>query len=126
MTLRRRRTTTSDVLVATHEHWDHISGFHESQAQKKFDKFNVDQVWLAWTEDPKNAFANKLRESRKKNLAAFWHGIKGLETRLGADASPASKEALAGAGEVLAFFGIDLAKDTPPAGGFGAAPLGAG
>ncbi len=48
-----------DVLAVTHEHWDHVSGF--SQAQDIFDKLAVGEVWLAWTEDPTDPLAKKLR-----------------------------------------------------------------
>ena len=48
-----------DLLLATHEHWDHLSGF--VQAKDLFRGLKVDQVWLAWTEDPQDALANKLR-----------------------------------------------------------------
>ncbi len=40
-----------ELLVITHEHWDHLSGFHESQARETFVKFEVGAVWLPWTED---------------------------------------------------------------------------
>ena len=52
-----------DVLVATHEHWDHISGF--VQVRDLFDKLKIGSVWLAWTEDPKDTLANKLRKERR-------------------------------------------------------------
>src|SRR5918995_463985 len=39
-----------DILVATHEHWDHVSGF--LQAQDVWDEIQVGEVWVAWTEDP--------------------------------------------------------------------------
>src|SRR5262249_5545862 len=43
-------TTTKgkiDLLIATHEHWDHLSGFW--QARELFEKkLTVGQVWLAW------------------------------------------------------------------------------
>jgi len=48
-----------DLLVVTHEHWDHLSGF--LQAQDVFKDLHVEKVWLAWTEDPKDALANELR-----------------------------------------------------------------
>ena len=48
-----------DLLLATHEHWDHLSGF--IQARDVFAKLQVDKVWLAWTEDPSDELANKLR-----------------------------------------------------------------
>jgi hypothetical protein len=52
-----------DVLVATHEHWDHISGF--VQVRDQFDKLTIKEVWLAWTEDPKDKLAAKLRSERR-------------------------------------------------------------
>ena len=48
-----------DVLVATHEHWDHLSGF--LQAQEIFDSMEFKNVWLAWTEDPNDDLAEGLR-----------------------------------------------------------------
>jgi beta-lactamase superfamily II metal-dependent hydrolase len=53
-----------DLLVATHEHWDHVSGF--SQARDLFDKIDCEQVWVAWTEDPNDAVATKLRAERRR------------------------------------------------------------
>src|SRR6476620_2918455 len=36
-----------DLLVVTHEHWDHLSGF--LQARQLFPQLHVESVWLAWT-----------------------------------------------------------------------------
>jgi hypothetical protein len=55
-----------DVLAVTHEHWDHLSGF--SQAQNVFSKFTIDELWLAWTEDEKDADAARIRARRRKTL----------------------------------------------------------
>ena len=59
-----------DVLVVTHEHYDHVSGFaiaHDLFAEKPTPgKLAAGQVWFAWTEDPNDALANRLREERKK------------------------------------------------------------
>src|SRR5581483_12445647 len=33
-----------DLLIATHEHWDHVSGF--LQAQDVFRGLTVDEIWL--------------------------------------------------------------------------------
>jgi hypothetical protein len=62
-------TTTGgriDLLAATHEHWDHISGFGQAKeiwTDKK--RLTVDQVWLSWAEDPKDPLARKLRNERQ-------------------------------------------------------------
>jgi hypothetical protein len=58
-----------DLLLATHEHWDHLSGF--IQARDAFKDFKVDQVWLAWTEDPSDALAQSLKREKQHALAAL-------------------------------------------------------
>lgn len=59
-----------DLLVITHEHWDHISGF--SQAQDIiFGGLAINKLWMAWTEDDNDAFANQLREDRDKRGVAL-------------------------------------------------------
>ena len=52
-----------DLLVATHEHWDHVSGF--VQVADLFTSLTVGEVWVAWTEDPKSKLAGKLRAERR-------------------------------------------------------------
>jgi len=59
-----------DLLVATHEHWDHVSGF--IQAKDTFDKkIKVKQAWFAWTENPKDPLANQLRAERRSTENAL-------------------------------------------------------
>jgi hypothetical protein len=55
-----------DVLVATHEHWDHISGF--MQAADAFKQLTFREVWLAWTEDPTDPLAVTLAQERTQAL----------------------------------------------------------
>ena len=66
-----RRTTDGhiDILVATHEHWDHLSGF--LQATDVFNHIGVGELWLAWTEDPDHELAMKLRRGREVTLRAL-------------------------------------------------------
>jgi hypothetical protein len=59
-----------DVLAATHEHWDHISGFHKSQARDVFEEIEVERVWVAWTEDPESKAATELKKEFKKHKEA--------------------------------------------------------
>jgi hypothetical protein len=58
-----------DLLLATHEHWDHLSGF--IQAAASFKRLTVNEVWVAWTEDPADALATQLRKERKQAVAAL-------------------------------------------------------
>ncbi len=66
-------TSRLDLLVVTHEHWDHLSGFHDSQAQQVFgdEHFKVDRVWLPWTEDPKDDLALQLRHLKVSTAKAL-------------------------------------------------------
>lgn len=111
-------TKRLDVLVATHEHWDHVSAFHPDK--ELFKDFEIGQVWLAWTEDPSDTTANQLRHDRNRRLAALWLGVGAMQQRLGAGADPEIQATLERSGQVLSFFGID-ADEPPPSGGFGAA-----
>lgn len=47
-----------DVVVGTHEHWDHLSGF--LQAADEFAKFTIGEVWFSWAENPRDPDARKL------------------------------------------------------------------
>lgn len=51
------------VVVATHEHQDHLSGFNNQEMQKLQGK--VDHVWLAWTEDPTDPDAQKFSRNKQ-------------------------------------------------------------
>ncbi len=51
------------LVVATHAHQDHISGF--GKGKEVFGKFSeVGQVWMPWTEDPEDSQAAKLKRKR--------------------------------------------------------------
>ncbi len=51
-----------DIVVATHEHQDHLSGFRNKTLQQL--KGKVDHVWLAWTENPQDPDAQKLAKNK--------------------------------------------------------------
>lgn len=65
-----------DLLVVTHQHWDHVSGF--TQAKDAISNWKVAQVWTAWTEDPKDPLANKLRAEREKTEDALRMAVNRL------------------------------------------------
>lgn len=87
------RRTTKDhlhLVIATHEHKDHVSGFHSFK--KEFQKMTADHVWLAWTEDPEDKLAQKLQKFK---------GDLGKAVAMAAAAlakNPADGEAMAMAG----------------------------
>jgi hypothetical protein len=57
------RKVTNDhlhLLVGTHEHQDHVCGFRNCRSE--FAKIKVDQVWLAWTENPQDPLAKQIEK----------------------------------------------------------------
>src|SRR5690349_18827388 len=58
-----------DVLVLTHEHWDHISGFYT--AAEQFKEFTYGEIWLGWTENPADPQARKLDKFKGEALTAL-------------------------------------------------------
>lgn len=61
--------TTGKVLhlvIATHQHRDHISGF--GKFAERFGKFTIGEVWMPWSEDPNDAAAVALQ---KKHMALY-------------------------------------------------------
>jgi hypothetical protein len=88
-----------DVLVATHEHWDHLSGFE--QARDVFDRLQIGEVWVAWTEDPDDPVARGLRRERETALRALTATVSRLRAEGDAEAALAAE----GIEPVLGFFG---------------------
>ncbi len=67
------------VVVASHAHRDHISGF--GKFADRFAGFEVGEVWLPWTDDPNDA---KARAIQKKQLALYDRLDAHLRMQLGA------------------------------------------
>lgn len=61
-----------DLLIVTHEHWDHVAGF--SHAKNVFEKFTFKNVWLSWAENPEDPVARQVKDDlgkKKKKVAAL-------------------------------------------------------
>jgi hypothetical protein len=86
-----------DLLIATHEHWDHLSGF--VQAKRSFDRLQVGQVWLAWTENPDDELTKKLKKEKGLALSALRMGLSQIQMAGDSD----SVAELSG---ILEFFGV--------------------
>lgn len=97
-TVRDGKTTGKahiDVVVATHEHKDHLSGFN--QARDLFNRdFEFGAVWLAWTENLTKAEIKKIKEARR-NAALL------LRAALGSPLAPAASAQLGGVDSLLRF-----------------------
>ena len=88
-----------DVVVATHEHKDHLSGFN--QARETFnDDVDFGAVWLGWTENLTKPEIKKIKEAKKRALAK-------LQAALASPAVAAAGETLDGVAALLGFSGDD-------------------
>lgn len=95
-----------DLLIVTHEHWDHLSGF--VQAEDIFRKFTIHETWFAWTEDPEDELAQKL----KREMALALQGLRLSASRLQLAGAP---DVLAEVESVLSFFGAGRGATTQDA-----------
>ena len=77
-----------DVVVLTHEHADHISGF--KQAADVFEGIQFGQVWAAWMDDEGHPKYKLVRERFHKQVT----GIKAALTQLKSDQQTGLKEAV--------------------------------
>src|SRR6266478_1344354 len=102
-----------DVLVVTHEHYDHVAAFagppklfcgqHESRQEGQL---QVGEVWFAWTEDFGDPLGRKLSKARAdqvNRLAAMVSGLQSSNQRVSAATSQMA-DSLA---ELLGFFGLE-------------------
>jgi hypothetical protein len=79
-----------ELIVASHAHRDHISGF--GKFADRFADFEIGEVWLPWTDDPDDKDAAALE---KKQLALYDILNKHLRLALGAtEADPRFASAL--------------------------------
>ena len=53
-----------DVVVATHEHADHLSGFVQKGSPFLKDALTIGELWVAWTEKRGDGQADTLRRKR--------------------------------------------------------------
>ncbi|AJD43560.1 hypothetical protein IE4872_PC00019 (plasmid) [Rhizobium gallicum] len=74
-----------DLLVITHEHFDHLSGFSAEKAGFLDKGLTIGRLWFAWTEDPKDQQAIDLRTRFRQAKQALAAAVS-LTVRLGADA----------------------------------------
>lgn len=98
------RTTTAGhlhLLIATHEHWDHVRGFHDQRTE--FEEINVDKVWLPWTENPNDPLAKQVAVYKNDLGTSLARATQAL-----AASSNSESQALGLAvRDILGFFGDD-------------------
>jgi hypothetical protein len=91
-----------NAVVATHEHWDHVSGF--VRAKEVFGdktRFKFDEAWVAWTEDPNQDIAT---ENKNHNMV-MTHALALAVSRLEAADSLFDRECGRAVAQVIGFDG---------------------
>lgn len=63
--------THFDLVIATHEHYDHLGGFMKYYSKFADRGFSIGKLWLAWTEDENDQLAKDIRAGRSKGLDAL-------------------------------------------------------
>jgi hypothetical protein len=97
---------TLDVVAATHEHKDHLSGFNQAR-----DVFNADfdfgAVWLAWTENLGKPAIKRIKEARRLAADQLRAALAtpAVQAAIAADANVATR--LSGVEQLLGFSADD-------------------
>jgi hypothetical protein len=112
-----------DVLVATHEHWDHVAYFHPTKSPDFFSAFDIRQTWLAWTENPDDEEAVTINSRLREGAAALQvaaerlHAVETEESdqfhgfQFGSSVAAARKRFNEELSDVLGFYGVAAGKE---------------
>lgn len=90
-----------DIVIATHEHYDHLSGF--PAMLEKFGKDCAGQIWAPWCQNENDAFSQELATKKERALTALADAHARMH--LASDAKGVSQ-----LGSILGFFGDDAGK----------------
>jgi hypothetical protein len=102
-----------DVVIATHQHWDHLSGFID--AKDVFKECSIGEVWMAWTENPADPLAKKLAQKAKKTQMALARGLVHIDGIAQAEMSPPDQQWVGALQNVFGFLGANGAGTTEAA-----------
>jgi hypothetical protein len=107
-----------DLLIVTHEHWDHIAGFSHARDIFQAGQLTFGRVWLSWLENLKDPLARTIYDdlSKKKKKVETALGLiakSGLQARFKAaardDQDPNARrmdEDIETSKSILAFLGM--------------------
>lgn len=93
-----------DIVVATHEHKDHLSGFN--QAREVFNNdFDINAVWMGWTENLTRAEVKKIKQARRQATRKLHAAL--ASARFSAVSSEVGQRTSAGITALLGFSDAD-------------------
>lgn len=79
-----------DVVIATHEHSDHLCSFVDEAEQFLGGELKIDRLWLAWTENREDPLAEQLRARRGATKAALDKALRELKEKCHGDRAAAA------------------------------------
>lgn len=88
-----------DVLVITHEHYDHVCGFKFAEQELRTITFG--QAWLAWTQDPTDGLAKSLHDEYGQHLEALRAAVVKLKAAADEEGSNRLRQFLSFDGELF-------------------------
>lgn len=89
-----------NVVVGTHQHNDHLSGF--VHCHEEFKAIGVKEVWLSWLDDPKDGLAKGIGESQRRLTKALYDAREDLKSRA---VGARGKNAVEVLDDMLGFYG---------------------
>ena len=93
-----------DVVVGTHQHNDHLSGFVHCEAA--FRKIGIQQVWLSWLDDPADRRAQTIGKAHHNLMLQLHAAYAALRASAkGSRERPAAARSLEVLEDVLGFYG---------------------
>jgi beta-lactamase superfamily II metal-dependent hydrolase len=104
-----------DVLVVTHEHYDHVSGllaaadlFLTPGEAADAKRLRVRETWFAWTEDPNDPDARRIALTRREKVQR----LSRLAVNLARDQGAEAQTLAAQIGGLIGFFGVAPGEDS--------------
>lgn len=96
-----------DVVVGTHQHNDHLSGF--VHCEDAFKKVRIKEVWLSWLDSPHDRLAQTIGKEHH-NFAQALHRAR---DQLSAVAGGKENRSLGALDDIMGFYGFAAAKGVP-------------
>jgi hypothetical protein len=96
-----------DLVVGTHQHNDHLSGF--THAADTFKAIGMDNVWLSWLDNPDDGHAADIANGQRKlskQLQNISIKLSGIDSLKGAQAAERIND-------ILGFYGLAAAAKEP-------------
>jgi hypothetical protein len=97
--------TALDVVVGTHQHNDHVSGF--VHCEDAFKAIGVSQVWLSWLDDPSDPQAREIGQDYNNLVLRLTAARRTLTRKLRSTRGPGGQlsRTVATLNDVLGFLG---------------------